>query len=249
MSSVPDEFRGKDLGPRAESVREEIKEECERIEESYIVLAQLLHESVENGYFIRWGFSTFEEYVNEELGISYRKASYLIQIANVVKSLGIDWSEIEGIGWTRMRTIVPALKQDGEVGSWLELAAELTVKDLEKLVKDNKIGAEISTSGGDAIVTLKFRVTKEQSDIILDALSYAKKSIDAEDDVMALEQMAFDYIMKSGADPERVGLEDICQWVEKQYGVELAVMSKQEIEEMLGENDANALGKIQGSAD
>ena len=246
--AVPDDFKGKDLGPRAESVREEIKEECERIEESYIVLAQLLHESVENGYFVRWGYSTFDEYVNEELGISYRKAAYLVQIANVVKNLKIDWHDIEGIGWTRMRTIVPALKQDGVVGDWLELAGELSVKDLEKLVKDNKIGAEISSSGGDAVVTLKFRVTKEQSDIIMDALSYAKRSIDAEDDVMALEQMAFDYIMKSGADPERVNLEDICSWVEQQYGVELAVMSREEIANMAGETNENAVGQVQGDA-
>lgn len=246
--AVPDDFKGKDLGPRAEVVREDIRQECERIEESYIVLAQLLHESVENGYFVRWGYSTFDEYVNEELGISYRKAAYLVQIANVVKSLRIDWKDIEGIGWTRMRTIVPALKQDGVVGDWLELAGELSVKDLEKLVKDNKIGAEISSSGGDAVVTLKFRVTKEQSDIIMDALSYAKKSIDAEDDVMALEQMAFDYIMKSGADPERIGLEDICQWVEDQYGVELAVMGREEVTDIVGDENENAVREVQGNA-
>jgi len=235
MSKPNDLAERRSLKERADSVRKDIELQCAKIEDGFITLAQLLHETVENGYFVRWGFSSFEEYATKEIGIGYRKANYLVNIAQVVESLKIDWEDVEGIGWTKMRTLVPILKQEGVPGDWLELAKELSVKDLEKLVKDAKIGAEISSSGGNAVVTLKFRVTKEQADIILDALNYAKKATDQEDDVMALEQMAFDYIMQSSGDPERLTTETIIEWVENKFGVSITVEDRMDVGDMLTE--------------
>lgn len=225
----------RDLKFRAAEVRKDIELQVAKIEDGFIVLAQLLMETIENGYFIRWGFSSFEEYATQELGIGYRKANYLVGIAQTVKSLKIPWEDVEGIGWTKMRTLVPILKQEGGVGDWLDLARQLSVKDLEKLVKDAKIGLDVSSSGGDAIVTLKFRVTKEQSDIIMDALSYAKKATNQEDDVMALEQMAFEYVMASPGEPEKMILEDFIEMVEKKFGVEISVHARQEMNDLLHE--------------
>jgi hypothetical protein len=218
---------------RAMDVREEIQEECERIESGYISLAQKLNETVENGYFIKWGFSSFEEYCKDELKIGYRRAGYLVQIAQTVEALKIPWEDIEGIGWTKVRAILPALKQDGEVGDWLNLATDLSVRDLEKLVKDNKIGAEISSSGGEAMVSLKFRVTKEQFSIISDALDTAKAVIDLDNDVAALEQMCYDYFMSSDGDTDQVTLETLVNYAENKFGVTIEVTGRADIEDII----------------
>lgn len=236
---TPTDMTSRDLKHRAADVRKEIELECIRIEDGFIKLAQLLLETVENGYFVRWGFSSFEEFATTEIGIGYRKANYLVGIAQIVKSLGIPWKDVEGIGWTKMRTLVPIIKQEGGVGDWLDLARELSVKDLEKLVKDAKIGLEVGSSGGDAVVTLKFRVTKEQSDIIMDALTYAKKATETEDDVMALEQMAFDYIMSSSGEPEKLVLEDFIAMVENKFGVEITIENRKDIGDLLDEAQAS----------
>jgi hypothetical protein len=218
---------------RSNEVRKKILESAMQIDESYQELAQLLHETYDNGYYLRWGFENFKEYCIDEVGVQYRKARYLVGIAQVIKDLNIKWSEVEGVGWTKMRTLIPMLKEDGVVGDWLEIAKQYTVKDLEKLVKDHKLGFDIDAKGGDKIVTLTFRMTPEQSDIITDALDTAKKVSETNDNVLALEQMSFDYVMQQGEEPDRTSLETLIKFAEVHYGVELQVSDRADIKEIV----------------
>lgn len=221
-----------DLGPRSKEVREKIIEEAKRIDESYQKLAQLLHECYENAYYLRWGYSNFKEYCESE-GLHYRRSKYLVGIAQVVKELAIPWEDIEGIGWTKMRALIPILQEQMDVGDWLELAKLHSVKELEALVKDSKLGFDISATGGDRIVTLSFKLTPTQAEIILDALDNAKRVAQTEDNVLALEQMAYDYVMQQSGEPERTSLERIIEFAEKNYGVELLVGDREDIADMV----------------
>lgn len=225
-----------ELTTRSNEVRKKIIEEALRIDESYQNLAQLLHETYDNGYYIRWGYENFKEYVEGELGVQYRKARYLVGIAEMIRDLEIPWQDVEGVGWTKMRTLIPILKEQG-VGDWFEIAKQYSVKELEALVKDAKLGFDISATGGDRIVTLTFRMTPEQSEIITEALDSAKRAIEATDNVLALEQIAFDYVMQAGDGPEKVSLESLIKFAEKQYGVELQVADREDIAEMVEEQD------------
>jgi hypothetical protein len=229
---------------RSNIVRQDILAAASLIDESYQNLAKLLHETYDNGYYLRWGFENFKEYCEKEVGVQYRKARYLVGIAEAIKDLGIEWDDIEGIGWTKMRTLIPMLKEDGVVGDWLEIAKQYTVKELEALVKDAKLGFDIGSSGGDKIVTLTFHMTPEQSEIITDALDTAKKASETTDNVLAFEQMAFDYVMAQGEVPERTSLESLVKFAEVHYGVELQVASREEITDMVEEEQhENAVGK------
>ena len=229
-----------DLAPRSKEVREKIIEEWDKVEEGYQNLAQLLHECYENTYYIRWGYSNFKEYCESE-GLHYRRSKYLVGIAQVVKDLNIPWEDIEGIGWTKMRSLIPILKEQGKLGDWLELAKLHSVKELDKLVADSKIGLDISGTGGDRIVTLKFSLTPTQSEMILDALDHAKRIAETEDPVLALEQMSYDYVMGQGGDPERTTLERLIQFAEQSYGVELVVADREDVADMVNsEGDLEA---------
>lgn len=236
------------VGPkaaRANDVRSIIQEEVEKIESGYVGLAQVLLETVEQGYFVRWGFSSFEEYCTEELKIGYRRANYLVQIAQVVKQLGIEWESIQDIGWTKMRAILPALKQDKEVGDWIDLANELSVKDLEKLVKDHKLGFDVSGDSTTALVTVKFRVTKEQYEIIADALQAAKDEIELDDDVAAIEEIAYQYFMNSGGDPDRTSLPNMVKYLENKFGIKLAVEETADLNEIISEPDTDETQEVE----
>lgn len=221
---------------RSAEVRRETIAAVESIDESYQSLAKLLHETYDNGYYIRWGFENFKEYCETEIGVQYRKARYLVGIAQMIKDLSIDWSEVEGIGWTKLRTLLPLLKDEG-VGDWLELAKQYSVKELETLVRDHKDGFDISADGGDKIITLTFRMTPETSEIVTDALDTAKKAVETNDNVLALEQMCFDYVMQQGEVPEKTSLESLIKFAEVHYGVELVIEGREEIGEMLGDED------------
>jgi hypothetical protein len=221
---------------RSNEVRQDTISAIESIDESYQTLAKLLHETYDNGYYLRWGFETFKEYCENDIGVQYRKARYLVGIAQTIVDLGIEWSEIEGIGWTKMRVLIPLLKEEG-VGDWFELAKQYSVKDLERLVKDHKEGFDISAKGGDNIVTLTFRMTPESSDIITDALDTAKKIIESNDNVLALEQLCYDFVMSQGEVPERTSLESLIKFAETHYGVNLTVISRDELTDMIEENN------------
>lgn len=219
---------------RSNIVRQDIIAAALRIDESYQELAKLLHETHDNGYYIRWGYENFKDYVEGELGVQYRKARYLVGIAQVIKDLEVKWEDVEGVGWTKMRTLIPILKEQG-IGDWFELAKQYSVKELESLVKDAKLGFDITATGGDRIVTLTFKMTPEQSEIITEALDSAKKAAETQDNVLALEQMAFDYVMQAGDGPEKVSLESLISFAEKQYGVDLQVVDREDIADMVEE--------------
>lgn len=223
-----------EVDSRSSEVRQEILNAAQLIDESYQGLAQLLLETHDNGYYLRWGFANLKDYCEEELGVQYRKVRYLIGIAQTIKDLGVAWDDIEGIGWTKMRILVPLLKEEG-VGDWLELAKQYSVKDLETLVKDAKAGFDISAEGGDRIVTLTFRMSPESSDIITDALDTAKRMIESTDNVLALEQISYDYVMGMGEVPERTSLESLIKFAETHYGVSLAVEKREDVSEMVEE--------------
>lgn len=230
---------------RSNEVREQIIAAATLIDESYQSLAQLLHETYDNGYYMRWGFENFREYCETEVGVQYRKARYLVGIAEMIRDLSIDWGDVEGVGWTKMRALLPILKEEGVVGDWLEIAKSYSVKDLEKLVRDQKAGFDISAEGGDKIVTLTFRMTPESSEIINEALDTAKKAAETNDSVLALEQMSYDYVLGQSDSPTRVSLETLIKFAETNYGVELAVADRTDIADMVEEGvpNENAVGK------
>ena len=226
------DLEDRNVTTRSNEVRKETIAAVESIDESYQALAKLLHETYDNGYYIRWGFGNFKDYCEGEVGVQYRKARYLVGIAQTIQDLAIDWGDVEGIGWTKLRTLLPMLKEEGE-GDWLELAKQYSVKELERIVKDHQDGFDISTRGGDKIVTLTFKMTPETSEIVNDALDTAKRAIESSDNVLALEQMSYDYVMSQGEVPERTSLESLIRFAEEHYGVTLVVESREEMDDLV----------------
>jgi hypothetical protein len=228
-----------DLTSRAEEVRERIQKEKTNIEKGYMALAQLLHEAWENSYFIRWHYESFREYCQKELGIQYRRAKYYVAIADAVKKLGVDWEEVEGIGWTKMRVLLPIFREEMEDHQgWMDLAKEYSVRELESMVKDQKqLGAEITSQGEEKVVTLKFNLTQEQANIIQSALEKAMEAVESDSSVLGLEQMAYDYVMRSDDDPSMMPLPNLLGWVERVYGVKLEIKGSQDLEDILQETE------------
>lgn len=222
--------------PRDEVVRKETENAKEQIEGGYADLAQLLHETWENAYYVKWGYDSFREYTEDELGLNYRKARYYVTIAQVVKRLKIPWVDIREIGWTKMRALVPILNEDN-VADWLERAANNTVEVLEESVKDFK---EIERVGEDKKpVALKLRLSQDAASIVLDSIEKAKKMIETESVEMAIEHICYQWYMENDEDPQEVTLESVQSWVERKFGVKLVPESPQEIESMIQE-DADA---------
>ena len=77
----------------------------------------------------------------------------------------------------------------------------------------------------------------------MEAISYAKKAVETDDTILALEQLCFDYVMLQGDTPERVTLEQFISFVEEKYGVEVQIAGRQGVATILEETDARRQDK------
>lgn len=91
---------------RAQAIRTQINGLNELVTSSTFDLAELLAEVKGAGYFGSWGYQTFPDYVELELGMKPRRAHYLVRIHNIMKQLNIPRSLYEMVSITKLREIV-----------------------------------------------------------------------------------------------------------------------------------------------
>lgn len=68
-------------------------------------LAEAFLQAQETRCFTEWGFATFPEYAEIDLGIKPRKAQYLARIARVCRDCGVARKVYEPVGVTKLREI------------------------------------------------------------------------------------------------------------------------------------------------
>ena len=207
---------------RAKQVRENLERAVERMENSYIELAQLLKETWDKEYIRFWGYSTMKEYVENDLGISYRKARYLIGIAKTVEDLHLSWDQVRNIGWTKVRELVPYVDKSN-VNEWLDRADNLSVRELKEEVNRSRATGELVeiTPREEKIASLNLRLRDEEMSAIMDAVDEAKRELGTEETGIALHHICCDYLARSGGSIARLPLETIVDWIREVYGVAL----------------------------
>lgn len=222
-------------------IREELKDLRNRIEESYVEMAKRLHDVWGGALFVEWGFGTFKDYVEEELGLNIRRCQYMVAIAETVKRLNISWEELRGIGWTKARIISPMLgndKSDKTTEEWIQLAQNSSVKHLEATIKDAKKQADAVDSIRDDVKSNETKYTfflnEEQLKLLVDALDTAKESYQVSRDTDALENILYQWSSdNSGGMTSKLSLEEMLKYVERSYAVRLEVVGEEDIEDIV----------------
>ena len=204
---------------RQEVVREEIQSAQGRIEESYIDLARLMSEAYHKEFYAEWGHATFEAYCQDELDIKYRKARYFVDIWDKVKSLDLPHDRVAKLGWTKMRDIASVIDEKN-AKEWLEKAENMTTREVEEAVK---ISRKKDTSGSSVpvFVTMTFRMSETEANVITEAMSEAKKLCESSEDVTALEMICQDWLFEKGEHPAARSLAEQIEFLGKVFGVEI----------------------------
>ena len=125
------------LDKRAEEVREALLQVRKDINKNYVKLVQLCYEAWKERYYKKWGYSSFVEFVETELGLRWRRVYYFLNIAKAVENLGLKWEEIQEIGWKKASEIAPVLKLEN-AREWLEKAKKLGYRELHEEVRKIK---------------------------------------------------------------------------------------------------------------
>jgi len=206
---------------REQVVRKAILEAKENIEHSYLDLASNLYEAYHREYYTeKWGYQSWEEYCTKELDQPYRKAMYLIEIWDKVKALKLPEKKVAALGWSKMKDLVAVLNAEN-AKDWMEKAKKMTSRELTEAVKivrkSDKTGVDLPT-----ITTMTFRMSESEASVITDAIEVAKRLCETENAVVALEMICQDWLEEKGQQPERAGLDDHIEFLQKVYGVSIS---------------------------
>jgi hypothetical protein len=115
-------------------------------------------------------------FVDEQLGLAYRKAQYLIDVYAKFTRFGVGGDVAARIGWSKASRISGPMTQDN-AEELVALAEDSSFRDLEDTVKEFK-----TTKGGEAGVRIKklgfrFRIAEEGGAILNDYLEQARNEL------------------------------------------------------------------------
>lgn len=223
------------------------------VESGYIKLAGYLYKIYHDKTYATWGFNSFEEYVDKELSIGYRKSLYLIDFESKSLLFNIDPARFEKIGWTKARELLRILDYNN-VEEWLHLAERVTCKELTVLIKEAK-NAKFQNRGSTALpeldvenhptreikqrgpsitdttskTSIVFKVAAIEKAVVKEALEESRKLLDTEDTSLALANICQDWLEVKGVVPQHVPLEDRIKLLEQTYNVKLKVVNNSSV--------------------
>ena len=216
--------------PPTKSVEQELREEAlearNMVEIGYMKLARCLYDIYYRDAFRTWDYSTFEDYVDSELQINYRKAMYLIEIYNKATMLNMDLARLENIGWTKARELVRIVDQSN-TDEWLSIAEESTAKELSFKVKIEKDKLDDRASVSDAVpstTTITLRLGMAENAIIQEAVEQSASLINTDDLALALANICQEWVELKGISPAHTSLEDHMDLLEEIYGQRLMIV-------------------------
>ena len=163
---------------------------------SYFKLGGVLS-SIQDNEWWTGEAGSFKEFIQDNFGLHYRKAMYLINIYDKLVEANIPWEKVSGIGWTKLKELADILTVEN-VDEWVEKANSMTTINLHAAVKAAKSG-ELSTDGTtdpdkSGISTITFQVHPDQKESILKAVEQAMEEADTEHKGVALEAICMNYL-------------------------------------------------------
>ena len=232
-------------------IREEAVRAKDMVETGYSKLARCLFDIYNQNLYTKWEYVSFENYVDTELQINYRKAMYLVEIYNTAKMLNMDMARLERIGWTKARELIKIVDEEN-AEEWMGLAENSTAKELNVLIKQAKDVNDNSSKVTDEIPTITsitFKLGMVEHAIIRDALDESMRMINTDDLALALSAVCQEWLEQKGASPNNTTLEDYMAHGERIYGKKLVVSGIAGSEEEIEEIDEDVVDFALGSND
>lgn len=212
----------------ASRLRKQAKELAGDIDKHYMALAEILYRVYDaktgdaEPVFKAWGYPTFEEWVDKELSLGYRKAQYLRHIwyKLEIELSGLDVgikNRIIALGWSKARILLKVLTL-ANASQWIdraELESYTTLDEscrsyaesLRKISEQPTLGGtvEIPMPPKETFVPKYFNLAEDQGKTLEIALEKAAKMSGSDKRGHLLEMMATDFIASNqlgGTDTE-----------------------------------------------
>lgn len=175
------------------------------IETDYFRLGGVLKVIYENAWFE--GYPTFAAFVSDKFGFAERKAKYLMEIYDALVTKLIPWEKVSGLGWTKLKDLARHLTPEN-VDEWVAKAQNLTVSELQALLKGNDGEGDSTTKTTDDVTKISFKLKHDQAETVTSALNKAKAEAGTEFDNVALEMICVGYLGGSSGISANVSIID-----------------------------------------
>lgn len=201
-------------------------------DKTYFTLGGVLQHIYTEGIHKRLGFEgkrAFSNYVEQRLGVQYRKAMYLIDIYVKFRKLGVDENRLAEIGWSKAKELarIPDDNLEQDFDKLVDKASETSRNDLSEYIKSEY---EVATRQNNEQVkktTFKFSLFADQAEVVNQAIDSAKAMLGSDDGSAAFEQICSEWAaMSDGVD---IPIEQAIHALEQRYGVRLRQMTEEEI--------------------
>ena len=184
----------------SEDICELAKEQCEENAHADYTLGGILYhvrtsgeyKELEEEYAANKGFAL---YCEEELGLKYRKAMYLIDIYTKFNRFNISGEKVGELGWTKSSVIAGAMNDDN-AEELIELAEESTVTQLK-----DSISESYSTKGASAgekvkRVGFRFSLVEDAGAAIAETFQAAKEMLNVDNDNDVFEHIVNEWALE-----------------------------------------------------
>ena len=113
----------------------------QRLEDNFITLGELLSDIKRAKLFRIKGYESFKDFIETEYKMSGTLAGKLVQSFDLfVEEMDVDEQTIKEIGFDRLQMIRPLVQKAdwGDRDAWVEVAAEMPMKELREHIKEYK---------------------------------------------------------------------------------------------------------------
>jgi hypothetical protein len=234
--SVQKALRGKDALEAAKAL-------VSQVEGTYFTLGGVLHHIYYEGLHKAAGFDGkrgFAIYVEQELGVAYRKAMYLIGTYVKFRRLGVDEKRLAEIGWSKAKEIA-RIEDDSRLTSDFDsLVAYAKDHSRSELISHLKTTYVIGTTGTERVKKVKLHVAffADQASTVERAMEAAKNLVGSDDAAQCLEHICGEWSnMTEGVEMD---LEAALRSIERRFKVRLSVSDEAGVAQPRPERQADA---------
>lgn len=148
---------------RALFIQQDIQTRKADIEKNFIAIAKDLWEAYREQQWEPLGFGNFEEYLNSpEIDISKSLGYGLRQLGQFLEDGTVDEAWALRVGTSKVRALLPRLKEGEDIEEWKAKAEELTVLDL----MDEVAGREIIRYSGEGMLPALIEEIRREKPIL-----------------------------------------------------------------------------------
>ena len=138
-------------------------------------------------------FASLDEWLENNTAMKRSKARALIQIYTAIVESGVAWTQVQDIGWTKLRAIAPVLDKES-AHHWIGVASNHSKKKIIELVKQHLTASGGAVAGGSTATRVRsFKLHKHQAKYVNAAIEKMKKWSNTTDDSAALAAICRDY--------------------------------------------------------